>query len=89
MNDLMDSVVDLAAHLMKYYPMENHVVNYLMPTFYELLVGAQSTPNEFLSAVAFFNTVLPYCSQTVFDKGLTQVVQVYLTRSQTTDLELK
>lgn len=85
----MDSVVNVTAHLMKYYPVETQVVNYLMPAFYELLVGTQTTPNEFLSAVAFFNTVLPYCSQAIFDKGLTQIIQVYLTKSQTTDLELR
>jgi hypothetical protein len=58
----MDSVVNIAAHLIKYYPVENQLVNFLMPPFYELLVNAQSTQNEFINAVAFFNTVLPYCS---------------------------
>lgn len=60
-----------------------------MPTFYNMLIAPNSTDDDVTNSVAFFNAVLPHCSEGVFSRGFAQITPIYAQKSSTTDLALQ
>lgn len=89
-DEIQDHITDITSHLLKTYGgrVEAMVVNNLMPEFYKSLTS-QKNQKMVVSSIAFFNSVLPYCSLEIFNKGYDQISPLYIQLAASTDLTIK
>eukprot|EP01017_Pseudomicrothorax_dubius_P042951 TRINITY_DN7083_c0_g1_i3.p1 TRINITY_DN7083_c0_g1~~TRINITY_DN7083_c0_g1_i3.p1 ORF type:complete len:317 (+),score=105.15 TRINITY_DN7083_c0_g1_i3:61-951(+) len=83
-NDLMQMCMELHGILIKLYrvKIEKFIINNIAPFFYKSIMRASSSEFEILYCVCFFDDLLEFGSQEVFNKAFPEIAKKFLSLTE-------